>query len=147
MKLVIAIDGQQSADTVREHILSEKYDADTEIHLVHVLVPGFADAPVEGIPDVVAEERTEEQAVLDKLVQDLKEKLGVKTITAEILTGETAEVIAEACKRFGADEVIVPTHARHGFSRFWFGSIADDIVDAAPCTAVVLKMPNPTKTR
>jgi nucleotide-binding universal stress UspA family protein len=80
-------------------------------------------------------------------VQDLKEKLGVKTITAEILTGETAEVIAEACKRFGADEVIVPTHARHGFSRFWFGSVADDIVDAAPCTAVVLKMPNQARTR
>ncbi len=147
MKLVIAIDGQQCADTVREHILAEKYDASTEIHLVHVLVPGFADAPVEGIPDVVAIERAEEQAVLDKLVQDLKEKLGVTSITAEILTGETAEVVAEACERFSADEVIVPTHSRHGFSRFWFGSVADDIVDATPCTAVVLKMPNLPKAR
>lgn len=147
MKLVIAIDGQQSADTVLEHILSEKYDAQTEIHLVHVLVPGFCDAPVAGIPDVVADERAEERGVLDNLAQALKEKLGVTIVTAEILAGETAEVIAEACERFGADEVIVPSHARHGFSRFWFGSVADDIVDAAPCTAVVLKMPKPAKTR
>ncbi|CAN5513348.1 hypothetical protein BH10CYA1_BH10CYA1_53220 [soil metagenome] len=140
MKLVVAIDGQQSATTALEHIFNGKYSADTEIHLIHVIVPGFADVPVEGIPDVVQEERTEEQGVLDEMARALKEKLSA-TVTTDIMTGETATVIAEACKKIGADQVIVPSHARHGFSRLWFGSVADDIVDAAPCTVVVLKMP------
>ena len=140
MKLVVAIDGQQSAQTALEYIFNGKYGADTEIHLIHVLVPGFADVPVEGIPDVVQEERTEEQGVLDAMARALKEKLSA-TVTTDIINGETAAVIAEACKKIGADEVIVPSHARHGFSRLWFGSIADDIVDASPCTTVVLKMP------
>ena len=75
------------------------------------------------------------------MARKLKESLNINA-TAEIFTGEeTAEVIAQACKQFGADEVIVPSHARHGFSRLWFGSVADEIVDAAPCTVVVLKMP------
>ena len=140
MKLVVAIDGEESAKSALAHILTEKYAADTEIHLIHVIVPGFADAPVAGIPDVVAEERDEEQTVLDHMASTLKESLNIKA-TAEILSGETAEVIAQACKQFGADEVIVPSHARHGFSRLWFGSVAEEIVDAAPCSGVVLKMP------
>ena len=70
----------------------------------------------------------------------LKKSLNIDA-SAEIRTGETASVIAEACKQFDADQAIVPSHARHGFSRLWYGSMADEIVDAAPCTVVVLKMP------
>jgi len=140
MKLVVAIDGEQSAKTALAHMCKENYAADTEVHLVHVIVPGFADAPVDGIPDVVGEERKEEQAVLDELASALKASLQINA-TTDILSGETAEVIAQACKQFGADEVIVPSHARHGFSRLWFGSVADEIVDAAPCSVLVLKMP------
>ncbi len=140
MKLVVAIDGEQSAQTALEHILKEKYASDTEMHLIHVIVPGFADAPNEGIPDVVAIEKKEEQAVLDNMARKLKESLNINA-SLEILEGETAQVISHACKQFDADEVIVPSHARHGFSRLWFGSVAEEIVGAAPCTVMVLKMP------
>lgn len=140
MKLVVAIDGQVSAHSALVHMLEEKYPSSTEVHLVHVIVPGFADAPVEGIPDVVAEEKAEEQAVLSGMARSLKESLGISA-TSEILNGEIAETIAQVCKKNAADEVIVPSHARHGFSRLWFGSAADEIVDAAPCTVIVLKIP------
>ncbi len=140
MKLIVAIDGEKSAETVLEYILKEKYASDTRIHLIHVIVPGFADVAVEGIPDVVGQEKTEEKAVLSRMARTLKEMLNI-TATTDILTGETAEVISHACKQFDADAVIVPSHARHGFSRLWFGSMADDIADAAPCTVIMLKMP------
>ncbi len=139
MKLVVAIDGENSAKSALEYILKEKYGQETEVHLIHVLVPGFADVKVEGIPDVVADERKEERAVLTRLANELKESLNI-TATTDIITGETAEVIAQVCRQIGADQVIVPSHARHGFSRLWFGSVADEIVDAAPCTVIVLKM-------
>lgn len=140
MKIVVAIDGAQSAQSALAHIVEKKYASDTQLHLLHVIPPGFADAPVEGIPNVVAEERMEEQGVLDEMAGSLQRALGI-TATKEILNGEIAEVIAETCQKYDADECIVPSHARHGFSRIWFGSVADEIVDAAPCTVVVLKMP------
>jgi nucleotide-binding universal stress UspA family protein len=139
MKLVVAIDGEQSAQSALAHIVEKKYARDTEVYLIHVIPPGFADAPVEGIPDVVAEERQEEQGVLNDMARKLKESLSI-TAKTDILTGEIADVIADLCKQLKADECIVPSHARHGFSRLWFGSVADEIVDAAPCTVVVLKM-------
>jgi nucleotide-binding universal stress UspA family protein len=141
MKVVVAIDGPQCARTALDHIRKSSYGADTHFYLVHVLVPGFADVPVEGIPNAVDEERKEEQAVLNGMAGSLRESTGA-TVTTGILRGETAEVIAYACKEFGADQAIVPSHARHGFSRLWFGSVADEIVDAAPCTVIVLKMPD-----
>lgn len=140
MKLVVAIDGEQSATSALDYMVKEKYAADTEVHLIHVLVEGFADVGVEGIPDRAAEEVTEEQSVLKKMAQALKDKLSINAST-EIMKGEIAEAIAQACKQYGAEAVLVPSHARHGFSRLWFGSVADEIVDAAPCTVVVLKMP------
>jgi nucleotide-binding universal stress UspA family protein len=139
MKLLVAIDGEESARSALEYIVKENYSSDTQVHLVHVIVPGFADVAVDGLPDVVAEERTEEQAVLNQMARALKDSLNISA-TVDILTGETAQVIADACEKFDADAVLVPSHARHGFSRIWFGSIADEIVDAAPCTVVVLKM-------
>jgi len=107
--------------------------------LIHVIAPGFAEVAVEGIPDVIADEKQEEQALLDSMVRNIKESLNFDA-SAKILNGEIAEVVAQECKEFDADQVLVPSHARHGFSRIWFGSVADGIVDAAPCTVVVLKM-------
>jgi nucleotide-binding universal stress UspA family protein len=139
MKIVAAIDTEESAKSALDYILKEKYPPETQIHLVHVIVPGFAEAHVEGIPDVVEEEETKEKKLLGEMVGTIKQSLNIDA-TAKILKGETAALIAEECKQFGADLAIVPSHARHGFSRLWFGSVADEIADAAPCTVVILKM-------
>ncbi|MBS1992754.1 MAG: universal stress protein [Cyanobacteria bacterium SZAS LIN-3] len=140
MKIVVAIDGEDSAKSALAELTARKYGSDTQVHLVHVIVPGFADVSTPGIPDNVAIEKAEEKTILEHLTASLKATLNI-TATSEISEGEVAQVIADACKKHGADEAIVPSHARHGFSRLWFGSVADEIVDAAPCTVVVLKMP------
>jgi nucleotide-binding universal stress UspA family protein len=144
MKVVVAIDGQQSADSVLQHLVQRNYKANTQVHLIHVVTPMFADAKVQGIPDVVGVERKEEQAILDNLAREVSEKLGI-TATTGILSGEIAPVIAEECKRLSADELIVPSHHRHGFSRLWFGSVADSLVDASPCATLVLHIPQQHK--
>jgi nucleotide-binding universal stress UspA family protein len=144
MKLVVAIDSKESADVALAYMLKEKYAPGTEIHLVHAIIPGFADMPVQGIPDVVAEERTAEQKLLDPMAAELKSTLKA-TVSSEIIYGEVAQVVADVCRKNNADAVLVPSHARHGFSRLWFGSVADEIVDEAPCTVIVLKMPQGSK--
>jgi len=140
MKLVVAVDSKESADVALQYMLKENYAPGTEIHLVHAIIPGFADMPVQGIPDVVAQERAEEQKLLEPMASELKQKLKAE-VTVEIIYGEVAQTVADVCKRVNADATIVPSHARHGFARLWFGSVADEIVDEAPCTVIVLKMP------
>lgn len=138
MKVVVAIDGTESAESALSYLLKAKYD-NLEVHLIHVLVPGFADVSVQGIPDVMQLEKEEERSVLDKYSKLMQQSLNAN-VSTQIETGEVADVIASVCEKIKADEVIAPSHARHGISRIWFGSVADEIVDAAPCTVVVLKM-------
>jgi nucleotide-binding universal stress UspA family protein len=141
MKLVVAIDTPESAKSALEYLTSGRYGKSDEIHLIHVVVPpGFADVTVAGLPDVVGEEKKEEQELLTAMAEVIKGKLAV-TPSVEVVTGETADVIANICRTIGADEVIAPTHARHGLARLWYGSVADEIIETAPCTVVVLKMP------
>lgn len=144
MKLVVAINDKESAKVALDNLLASKYGADTQVYLVHAIVPGFADAPVAGIPDVVENERVEEQGILDEMTAKIKEKIGA-SVSTEIAYGEAAEIIANVCKRVDADEAIVPSHHRHGFSKLWFGSVAEEIIEAAPCAVLVLKMPDKTK--
>lgn len=140
MKLIVAIDDRRGATTALEFIRHAQYPADTEVHLIHVLVPVFADAKVAGIPDVASQDNAAAERLLAEMKGAIEDNPGF-VAHSQIIRGETAEVIAEACKRLSADEVIVPTHARRGFQRLWFGSVADEIADAAPCTAIVLAMP------
>lgn len=140
MKLVVAIDNSESAEAIVEHLLSSQYGSNTEIHLVHVVVPpDFADVSVPGFPDVVAEENKQEQELLANTARQLSAKLNA-TVTTDILTGQIDEGIAETCKRLGADEAIVASHGRSGLSRLWFGSMTEGIIDKSPCPVLVLKM-------
>ena len=138
MKVVVAVDGSKSADAALEHILNSNYNSSTEFHLLHVVVPGFAEMAVAGIPDVVANEKAEEQIVLNGMESLLTEKLGAR-VSTQIVEGEVADTVTKVCNRINADEVIVPSHCRQGFSRFWLGSLAEEIVAAAPCSVLVLK--------
>lgn len=140
MKVVVAIDDQDSADIALEYLFKQNYSSDTQVHLVHVLVPGFADVAVEGIPDPEELEKRREIAILDTAAKTIREKSGF-ACTTDVIYGDIAEVIADSCKKYEADQAIVPGHARHGFARLWFGSISGEIVDAAPCAVVVLKIP------
>ena len=142
MRIVVAIDGLDSAKTALRFIRRRKYDSDLFVHLVHAVVPGFADVAAQGIPDVVRKEESASENLLQRVADELR-KRHQATVTFEIATGEADNAIANACKNFGADEVILPSHLRHGFSKFWFGSVAEEIAAIAPCTALVLKMPHP----
>ena len=73
MKIVVAIDGEDSAKSALDEIAAQKYSSETQIHLVHVIVPGFADVSTPGIPDTVAIERAEEKGVLEQMAKDLKQ--------------------------------------------------------------------------
>jgi nucleotide-binding universal stress UspA family protein len=141
MRLVVAIDSPESAKSALEYLTSGRYGKNDEIHLVHVVVPtGFADVTVAGLPDIMGEETRAEQKLLTEMATIIEDKLAVAP-SVEVVIGEIAEVIANTCRTVGADEVIAPTHARHGLARLWYGSIADEIIETAPCTVVVLKMP------
>jgi nucleotide-binding universal stress UspA family protein len=112
-----------------------------ELLLVHVLSPLVL--PTDGYvsPKVFDEMSTAAQAEgrkhLDALVKKA-ERAGVRA-RGLLLEGLPHERIAQAARTKKADVVVVGTHGRTGFSRFFLGSVASRVLVVSPCPVLTVR--------
>jgi nucleotide-binding universal stress UspA family protein len=59
---------------------------------------------------------------------------------AQALRGPAADTIISRAQATGAALVVVGTHGRTGLARFTLGSTAEDIVERAPCSVLVVRL-------
>lgn len=52
--------------------------------------------------------------------------------------GRTPSAIAEQAARSGAGLIVMGSHARHGLSHAMLGSVAEKVVEHAPCAVLVI---------
>lgn len=78
-----------------------------------------------GTPDVQLWE--EEKKYLLGVTDRLK-KAGLDKVSAHVLEGPIAETLQEQALGQGCDLVVMTTHGRGPVSRFWLGSVADQLV-------------------
>jgi len=104
-------------------------DVDAQAAPLSALVP-----PVQLRFDEIVASR---QAGLEKRLNDLH----VEGATLHIEFGRPDRVIKEATEKLGADFVVMGTHGRHGFSRFFLGSTAERILRATSVPTLVVSSP------
>jgi nucleotide-binding universal stress UspA family protein len=65
-------------------------------------------------------------------------------LTAEIrvLPGDAGTGLCELATELDADMIVVGTHGRSGLSRVLFGSTAERVADDAPCSVMVVRLPD-----
>lgn len=113
-----------------------------QLLLVHVLAPSV---PIAGegymspkvYEDLEASARAYGQKRLSAL-QAKARKAGVKAVTL-LLDGVAHERIARAAKSKKADLIVIGTHGRTGFAKFFLGSVASRVVAAAPCPVLTVR--------
>jgi universal stress protein A len=64
---------------------------------------------------------------------------GIPRVTMEVRDGEPADSIAEAALHYGADLVVLATHARTGLAHLLNGSVAERLIRIASCPVLVLR--------
>lgn len=75
---------------------------------------------------------------------DLKERVGQfldpvdVNLRIEPAWGRPDPVLLSLASEAGADLIVVGTHQRHGFGRFWLGSVSRGILRDAPCSVAVV---------
>ena len=112
-----------------------------ELLLVHVLAPLVL--PTDGYvspkayDEMNAAAQTEGRKHLDALVKKAK-RAGVRARSL-LLEGVPHERIAQAARSSKADVVVVGTHGRTGFSRFFLGSVASRVVAVSPCPVLTVR--------
>lgn len=142
MKVLIAVDDKDTASEIVDFVRTEICDKDTEFNLVHVIAPLMLDHPMASYPlfleSIAIEIETDAKRLLTEATEKLK-SLGLRA-QFNLLSGSPVYVILEAAKDWHADLIVVGTHARRGFDKFVYGSVASDIAGAATCSVFVLRL-------
>ena len=114
------------------------------VHLLNVLTDPVIYFPDAGTPGVVPpaflnDAREAAEAALLRLVPD-EEAVGY-TVTREVIVDSPAEGICQHARRQKADLICIGTHGRTGFSRLALGSVAERVVQHAPCPVLAVRGP------
>lgn len=88
------------------------------------------------------------KAVADRIVSDAVEKAAALGIEAKgrVLLGEPALKIVGYATKAGADSIVMGTHGRSGFKRFFMGSVAEAVLRSSPCPVVIIREKVPAQS-
>lgn len=149
MKILLAIDGSESADVAIEFLRKWPMPRDSELILMTVINK-----------DALGDEKTykfndrQRQMLLETehmLHQDAEEVLAVAEtrlasagMTAEkvIAAGHPAFEIIQTADNLSADIVMMGTHGFGGVKRFLLGSTSDEVMHYAPCSVLIVRSPD-----
>ncbi|MES1172208.1 MAG: universal stress protein [Bacteroidota bacterium] len=93
-------------------------------------------ADVVSIPLVFESMRVDTSEKLEAVAEQVR-RAGV-ACTAVSNTGRTHAAIVEQARQDGVGLIVMGSHARHGFSHALLGSVAEKVVEYAPCPVLVV---------
>lgn len=141
-KIMLAIDGSKTATAAIEEVIKLVKNQDIQLRIVHVvdeslIYSGFDYALLLNIL------KQEGQDILNKATQLIESQTAIK-VEASLLElkpsqGRIAEVIVDAAKKWPADLLIIGTHGRKGFSRFFLGSVAEQVTRIANTPVLLIR--------
>jgi nucleotide-binding universal stress UspA family protein len=126
--ILVPLDGSDFAEHALPLAASLARRTGATLHLVHAHAGVVVEAAMGVmIPDVYdLHDRQDEQAYLNDLGRRLCEKVPMPVVTA-LLDGDVVQAVKSYAEREKIELVVMATHARGAFARFWLGSVADDL--------------------
>jgi len=128
--ILVPLDGTTFAEHALPVAMALARRANARLHLVSVSPP-LTEAYLEGV--AFSTYNLEEELIgrqknyLATTAQRVRERCEVE-ITTEVRSGEVAAILGDLLAAGQEDLVIMATHGRSPLGRFWFGSVADEVV-------------------
>ena len=140
--ILVPLDGSPFAEQALPLALSiaNRAGANLELVRVHVLY-GLEEPPCSWMPFDPTEDaifKEHEQEYLDAVARRLQTTASVP-VTYTIANGLTVDGILERVRTKPADLIVMTTHGRGPTSRFWLGSVADELVRHAPVPILMMR--------
>ena len=109
------------------------------VHVMAVRVPMAGEGYIS--PSVYEDLEASARKHAEKQLATLRDKgraSGVK-VSVLLLEGLAHAQIVRAAKSKKADLIVIGTHGRTGFAKFFLGSVASRVVTAAPCPVLTVR--------
>ena len=138
--ILVPLDFSEGASTILEwasHLAEEHGSRVVLFHAYHLPVEF---QQLEGAylpPDFWANVKAEAGESLDRFAEDLRSRgIEVESVVTE---GYAATAIIDEIDKQNADLVVIGTHGRSGLKHLLLGSIAERVVQKAPCPVLTVK--------
>jgi nucleotide-binding universal stress UspA family protein len=142
-RILVPLDFSEHAESILTsagHLAEEHGSRVLLLHVYHLPVEF---QQLEGAylpPDFWANVKNEAEQQLDKYAVKLKDT-GVE-VESFVREGYPATVIVEEADSLDADLIVIGTHGHSGLKHLLLGSIAERVVQKAPCPVLTVKSPN-----
>ncbi len=143
---MLALDwSNKISDSLVEEVIKLTKDQNSNVRIIHVIDESFINygGPPFDYVSIIASWREDSQKLLNsaakKIISQSPTKVDTLVLELKPLQGRVAEVIVEAAKEWPADLLVIGTHGRRGFSRFFLGSVAENIVRIAPTPVLLVR--------
>ena len=147
MKILLAVDGSAYTKKmlaylcVHDELMGGGRNQCTLLTVMSALPPRARAALSKEMVDSYYQE--ESAKVLDPALKFLEQHHIAATTRLEI--GPPGEVIARVAEEDKYELIVMGTHGRAGFDRLLFGSVAHEVVRAAPCPVMTVRPLMPKK--
>ncbi|MCC6981014.1 MAG: universal stress protein [Candidatus Melainabacteria bacterium] len=143
--VLVAVDESEAAPLIVDFLTDHKWSSGTRFRIIHVVAPILMDHPMASYPlfleSVEKDVREYAEKLLIRVKSDMQAHLAQFEIETEVLSGIPAEVIVDEAKRLHAAMIVVGSHGRTGFTRFFLGSVSGAVVSHAPCNVMIVRVP------
>jgi nucleotide-binding universal stress UspA family protein len=135
-RLLVPLDGSALAEQSLGQAAAIARATGASIDLVTVHQPvaqdGYGQAP--------HDDRSwrDERRYLETIASELAAG-GSISVSHSMLSGDPEEMISRRAANIEADLIVITSHGRTGFSRTWFGSVADGLVRRGPAPVLILR--------
>lgn len=140
-KIFVPVDGSDYAMRAVEYAIKvalERGPAEVNFVTVYPEPVIYGEIQVYTSPEKMEEELQKHGEDVQRPAVAAAEKAGV-TYTAEIVIGDTAEMIAKRADELGCDSIIMGTHGRGAIGSLVMGSIATKVVHLAKVPVTLVK--------
>ena len=138
-RILVPIDFSDCSKKALQYALPLAKEHQAALTLLYVVPPAYGAGEYGGI-DYAQLEASMREGGEKELA-----KLAVDEVRAEVSTdtlvrvGSPAREIIETAKRLPADLIVISTHGRTGLKHVFLGSVAEHVVQRAPCPVFVVR--------
>lgn len=143
--ILVAIDNTPHSDTAIEWVLNMPWPANSRFTLLLVLPP-LVTHNTDGIDALFnqfsaerCKAKQEAEALLNQHAAVMRTKLGVKRVSIDLREGDAAEKILFVAKNWPAGLVVMGSRSHGTLTRWFMGSVSQEVVLKAPCPVEVVK--------
>jgi nucleotide-binding universal stress UspA family protein len=145
--ILVPLDGSEFGEGALPLAMTIARRANATVHVIHVHVPMatmYAETLVSMESTLDPELMDQERAYVERIAREWGGKVPFPVVS-HLLEGPVAEATLEFVAGNAIDLVVMTTHGRGAFSRFWLGSVADELVRRLP-VPVLLTRPKEVET-